>query len=150
MDIRYSEFTTLISSINKNIQKIKNIEMFEFGLKGNQVQCLYFLFNEPNGISSSKLCKLCGEDKAAISRTIADLENKGLVSQESSSEKKYKNPITLTQKGKDVGILINDKIQEIWNLSSYNINDQERKYLYSSLHKIDKNLQSVFVRYKEK
>lgn len=150
MKIRYSEFTTLISSINKNIQKIKNIEMIEFGLKGNQVQCLYFLFNEPNGLSSSILCNLCGEDKAAISRTLADLESKGLVVEENNNDKKYKKPILLTNKGHEIGEFINSKIEKIWSDASFNINDNERTYLYNSLHKINKNLQNICIRYKEK
>lgn len=150
MESRYSEFTGLITNINKYIQKIKNFEMDEFGLKGNQVQCLFHLFNSSEELTPVMLCKLCGEDKAAISRTLADLESKGLVIVPNTSDKKYKLPVLLTDKGKFVGTAINQKIDDIWITASVGINESERTNLYKSLNKINENLQEICKKYEEK
>ena len=53
--------------------------MTEFGLKGTHVMCLFFLHHTPEGLTAAQLCQLCAEDKAAISRTIATLKEKGYI-----------------------------------------------------------------------
>ena len=90
MQERYIEFTSLITSLYRLIQKIKSTEMKEIGLKGNQVQCLYYLFYEEEGINAKNLSNLCSEDKAAISRTLKDLEWKDYVCLVCKKEKIYK------------------------------------------------------------
>ena len=74
---RFEEFVTGITECHRYIQRIKSMEMTELGLKGNHVMCLYYLARSPEGLTAAQLCALCCEDKAAISRTLAELENKG-------------------------------------------------------------------------
>ena len=138
---RYDRFTSLIMRINKSIQKIKCNEMAELGLKGNQVQCLFHLYQERDGLSATKLCELCEEDKAAISRTIKNLENGGFVFMDDSGEKKYKNPIKLTAKGREVGEYISNKIECL--LAGAGIDEKERDKFYEMLEIVCANLQKV-------
>ncbi len=142
MHERYEKFTSLILNINRYILKIKNSQMHEFGLKGNQVQCLYFLFNEEKGLNAKQLSEICEEDKAAISRTLKELESKGLVVL-NEENKKYRNPYTLTQKGKELGKIIALKIDGIMDIASVGIREDERKILYSLLNKINDNLKNI-------
>ena len=79
MEERYRNFTGLILNISRCIQKIKNCEVAELGLKGKQVQCLFFLHKLDNGASLTELCDLCDEDKGAMSRTVKELMEKKLV-----------------------------------------------------------------------
>ncbi len=143
MESRYEKFSGLIASINKSIQKIKSIEMEEFDLKGSGVQCLFFLFKEKGGVSSAKLCALCQEDKAAISRTLKELEAAGYVCVDREESRKYKNPICLTESGRRVGEAIMRKIDEVFSVGSAGISQAERESLYASLDKIANNLKEI-------
>ncbi len=117
--------------------------MQEFGLKGNQVQCLHYLYNEESGLTSKQLSELCEEDKAAISRTLKSLENGGLVFAEENDAKKYRNPYKLTEKGKEYGKVIALKIDKIMEIASKGIDDPSRERLYLSLHTICNNLKTI-------
>lgn len=140
MHTRYTDFTSLILSISRNISKIKNIEMSGLKLKGKQVQCLYNLYI--TGCASiTTLAKICDEDKGALSRTISELIDDNLVYIESHIQKKYKNPIKLTEHGVGVAILISKKIDKIVNLCGENIDENERQSFYNTLSKISNNLQ---------
>ena len=150
MKSRYDTFSLLILNINRSIQRIKNYEMTNLGLKGNQVQCIYHLFTEEDGISPSKLSKLCGEDKGAMSRTIKDLEKGGFLFTEESENKKYKNPIKLTEKGRAVGEIIIDKIDEFLSLASKGIKEEEREKFYNQLSMVEKNLKNICNSYIDK
>jgi hypothetical protein len=74
MNRRFQSFVTGITVCYKYIQRIKTLEMTEFGLKGAHVMCLFFLHQNPEGLMAAQLCQLCAEDKAAISRTLAVLQ----------------------------------------------------------------------------
>ena len=76
MEERYETFTTLIGSISRSIRRIKSEEMAAFGLKGPHVSCLYYL-SLNDGLTAAALCERCGEDKAAVSRSLDYLEKSG-------------------------------------------------------------------------
>ena len=44
MENRFETFTVLINRISRNIRKIKNQEMAEYGLRSAHVSCLYYLY----------------------------------------------------------------------------------------------------------
>ena len=71
---RFEQFCTAVSMIHHSIQKIQRVEMARYGLKGPHAQCLLIINQYPEGITAARLCELCEKDKAAISRTVAELE----------------------------------------------------------------------------
>lgn len=148
MEKRYSTFTSLILNINRSIQKIKSMEMEEFGLKGNQVECVYNLYNL-GGCSLIQLCKLCFEDKAAVSRAIHDLEAKGYV-EKLNIDKKYKSLIKLTDEGMELGSIISSKILEMVEKGSDGIDLNKRDEFYANLKKVDNNLKTICKAYGDK
>ena len=83
---RFETFVTTISTIHRYMQKIKSTEMKTLGLKGTHVMCLYSLGKHPEGLTATQLCRLCGEDKAAISRAITELTDKKFVCSEASQK----------------------------------------------------------------
>lgn len=139
---RFESFTYLISKIHRCIRKIKTEEMSEFNLKSTHVSCLYFLYNEKS-LTAKELCDLCGEDKGLMSRTIDFLENNGFVICNSKTAKKYKSPIELTEKGRQVGESITIKIKKILDLASEGLSDDNRVILYESLNLISNNLERI-------
>lgn len=143
MEQRYTTFSLLLLNISRCVQKIKNVEMGALGLKGKQVQCLFGLYNSPEGASPTKLCALCGEDKGSMSRTVKELAGRGLVYVDAASERKYKNPVRLTEKGEQVAGIVAERISAILEQGSAGISDEERTRLYRSLGIISKNLTEV-------
>lgn len=142
---RYIQFGTLVQNINRYIQKLKNMEMQELGLKGNQVQCIYHLYKNKCGLNPKQLSVICDEDKAAISRTLKDLDAKGLVFVNKIDEKSYGNPYKLTKEGLKDGEYILGKIDSFVAIASNGIDANDRAVLYKSLTTICNNLEKVFI-----
>lgn len=138
---RFEKFALSISQLNRYIQKIKSMEMTDLGLKGNHTMCLYYLGRNINGLTSSELCNLCKEDKAAISRTISELENLELVKADSTDGKReYRTKLHLTTKGCKVVDKIDEKIQKAVNIGGQGLTEEQRETFYSTLDIIAENL----------
>ncbi|MDE6690937.1 MAG: MarR family transcriptional regulator [Clostridia bacterium] len=140
---RYSKFTILINRISRSIHRIKDSVMCKYGLKSAHVSCLYYLYKEGKPLTARELCDACEEDKAAVSRAIDLLGKEGYVTCGGNSEKKYKSPITLTQKGEEVGKAVADNITRILSVLDDGVSDGDRAILYESLDKISQTLQDI-------
>lgn len=142
MEERFETFTVLIAKISRSIRRIKAEGMAEFGLKGPHVSCLYYLsvFGEQ---TASELCDRCDEDKAAISRSIEYLEREGYIICKSDAHKRYRTPLYLTEKGKDVGKKISEKIDDIVSAASSGLSKSERSTMYFALGIISENLAAI-------
>lgn len=140
---RYSRFTILINRISRSIYRIKDEVMCKYGLKSAHVSCLYYLYKEGKPLTARELCDACEEDKAAVSRAIDLLGKEGYVTCGGNSEKKYKSPIALTQKGEEVGKAVADKITGILSVLDNGVSDDDRAILYESLETISKTLQDI-------
>ncbi|MBP3888901.1 MAG: MarR family transcriptional regulator [Cellulosilyticum sp.] len=141
---RFETFMTIMNQVNRGIQTIKNREMEAYGLKGTHVMCLYQLKQHPEGLTAKELATLCDEDKAAISRALAVIESKGLISfTDSEGKKRYRTVITLTDEGSKVCQQISQKIDELWKVYSEGISEEEREVFYRVFSTIADNLQTA-------
>lgn len=150
MEQRYATFSLLLINISRCVQKIKNVEMAALGFKGRQVQCLFWLYHCDEGVSLTRLGEMCGEDKGMMSRTVKELTEEGLVYVDAHSERKYRNPIRLTEKGKNIAGIVTKKISAILEKGSRGISDGERAQLYHSLGIISENLTEICGNYARK
>lgn len=142
MEERFETFTVLINRISRNIRKIKNQEMAEYGLRSAHISCLYYL--HANGdITATELCERCEEDKATISRALEYLEDNGYIVCEARNAKRYKTPLLLTEKGREVGKKIADKIETVLSAISGSMTEQERIAFYRSLAAVSESLETV-------
>ena len=141
MEERFETFTALISKIGRNIKKIKNREMAEYNLKGTHVSCIYYLYTGKS-LTVTELAERCDEDKASISRAVEFLENIGLACAE-ESEKRYKCPITLTEKGKEMGEKVSKRIEIILGEASVGLTDMEREFFYRILSSVSESLKKL-------
>ena len=133
----FEEFVIGITKCYKFIQKIKMLEMTEFDLRGAHMMCIYFLHRHPEGLTASQLSQLCAEDKGAISRTLATLQEKGLIA---ASEKKYRVPLYLTDSGKEIAQKVDELVKRWVVLGSDGLSDEERAMFYHTLKQISYNL----------
>ena len=138
---RFETFATTIASINRSVQKIKSQEMKALGLKGTHAMCLYSLGKHPDGLTATQLCRLCGEDKAAISRTISELTEKEYIITDSPANKRvYRAKIFLTEKGRRSFSYISRRIDHVLDIVGAGLTPRQRNDFYRSLSLIAGNL----------
>lgn len=134
---RFEAFVTGITLCYKYIQKIKSAEMTELGLKGTHVMCIFFLSHNPEGLTAAQLCRLCAEDKAAVSRTVAELQREGYVA---PGEKRYRAALRLTEKGEEVARRVDGLIEQWVAFGGAGLSDSDREAFYRALELISNNL----------
>lgn len=141
---RFKEFTLLISQVGRAINKIKNIEMKKYGLKGTQVNCLFYIYESKTDISAKNICALCEEDKGAISRTLKELEEQGYITcEKKDNKKKYNSVLRLTEQGTRIAEIITNKIESIINYDQNFISKEELTNFYQTFNKIYFNLKKT-------
>ena len=146
MNERFETFTVLIAKISRNIRKIKNQEMADYDLRSPHISCLYYLY-VADSLTATELCERCEEDKATISRSLDHLEKNGYLTCEAKSAKRYKSPLVLTEKGKEVGKKIADKIDRVLDEISVGLSEEERVAFYRSLTIISDGLDAISNKY---
>ena len=142
MDERFETFTVLITKINRNIKKIKNHGMAEYNLRSAHISCLYYLYSGEN-MTATDLCEKCEEDKATISRSLAYLEKNGFLTCDAKNVKRYKSPLFLTEKGKEAGKKIADKINHVLEKISVGLTEEERINFYRYLTIISEGIEEI-------
>ena len=134
---RFQNFTMSILRIHKLIQRIKLLEMDEYGLKAIHVMCLYLLNEHEGGLTAGDLIRYTLEDKAAISRGVKLLKEKGYVEQD---EHKNNSLIKLTPSGKTIADLVIQKAERAVAFGGQNLEEETRETLYAALADIADNL----------
>jgi len=140
---RYEQFANAISGIYRCIQKIERDEMIKYGYKGAFAQYLAALNRHPEGLTSAQLCEICDKDKAAVSRIVAEMEEKQLVVRESENENLYRAKLVLTENGLKAAEYVSRRAQAAVEAGGKGLSDETRKYMYDSLDIIAGNLNAV-------
>ena len=120
--------------------------MAEYGLRSPHISCLYYLYS-CESMTATDLCEKCEEDKATISRSLDYLEKNGYLICKAKYAKRYKSPLLLTEKGKEVGKKITDKINMMLDEISVGLTEKERIDFYRSLTVISDGLDAIGKRY---
>lgn len=140
---KYELFSSSVSCMYHDIQKIERTEMLKFGLKGPHAQCLLAMSRYPEGVTSAQLCEICEKDKAAISRTVAELEQSGLVLRTERNGVRYRALLTLTEKGQEAAEAVSKKAQLAVELAGEGLDDAQREVFYRVLALIAGNLHTI-------
>ena len=148
MQERFETFAVLINRISRDIRRIKNQEMASYHLRSAHVSCLYYIYSL-DGVTSAELCEHCEEDKATISRAVDYLETNGFLLR-GTSAKRYKSPLLLTEKGRDAGKRIAEKIGGILETVSHALTEKERIEFYRCLSTISRSLEAIVQNNEEK
>ena len=140
---KYEQFSAAVSCMYHDIQRIERVEMAKFGLKGPQAQCLLALNRYPEGITAARLCEICEKDKAAVSRTISELEQAGLVCRKANNGSRYRAQLTLTDKGCQVATTVNQRAKVAVEQAGMGLDDSQREVFYRVLALIAGNLHAI-------
>ena len=145
MTYRFEMFTTAIAEINRCIQKIKAMEMTEFNLRGGHLMCLYYLLHHPEWLTVSEISVLCDEDKAAVSRFMADLQERRFAfCQASGARKKYRAKLFLTEPGKEIAHSVDQRVERAVNRGGDGLTETQRVSFYDALLRITHNLKRYY------
>ena len=142
---RYEEFTSKINLAYKYIMKIKIHEMNNLDLKAANLNVIFYLGKNPEGLTASELCWLCKEDKAWISKNLNYLKKKKLICNKSDDkEKKYRAKYYMTNAGEEVYKEIINIISFISNSCAEGCSEEELDIFYKVLGKIIGNLSGFY------
>lgn len=140
---KFEQFTAAVSGIHRCIQKIQRMEMAKFGLKGPHVQCLLAMRSHPEGITASGLCTVCDKDKAAISRTVAELEQAGLVERTMKDGNRYRALLKLTAQGEAAAAYVVQRVELAVEKAGEGMTVEQRAVVYQTLGRIAGQLQAI-------
>ncbi len=135
---RFEEFTLLINQINKSIQKIKIQELKKYGLKGSQMDFIYYL-GKNKELSFKEFSEVLKCDKAFVSRNLAALKEKKLIVERLNLSNK--TIFSLSEEGFEIYKLNRERTAEICQLVY--IDDEEIDEFYKNLNEIASSLQKI-------
>ena len=140
---RFERFTSSISALYRDVQKIERDEMEKQGLRGAFAQYLLAIHRYPQGITAAALCEVCDKDKAAVSRVIAELEAKGLIRKESEGDTQYRAKVFLTEEGSKAVAFVQQRACAAMDAAGSGLSEQDRAVFYAALELLGNNLQQI-------
>lgn len=141
MEKVFENFAASVMKLNKLVQRIKQYEMRDYGLKAIHVMCVYHLNEHSDGLTSSELVKLTFEDKGAISRALGTLQEKGYITYDKN---KYNTPVKLTTAGKELAKVIADRSAKAVEAGSTDMSEKQRVAFYTFLDEIADKLSDYY------
>ncbi len=143
MSTRFEQFSSSIYGIYRDILKIQRDEMTKHGLRGSYSLYLTALNHNPEGLTATQLCEVCDKDKAAISRVIAELESKGLITRISHNDTFYRAKLKLTDNGRMIADSVDRSANIAVELATKGMSEKNRKIMYECLGLIASNLRGI-------
>ena len=140
---RFENFTSAINGIYRYVLKIEREEMEKYGYRGSYALYLAIMSRFPEGITATRLGELSDRDKAGISRTLAEMEENGLVTRQTNKNNFYRARLVLTEKGKAAADFVREKAISAVSEAGAGISDEDRRVFYSCLTIIASNLKSI-------
>lgn len=140
---RFESFSYAINGIYRYVLKIEREEMEKYGYRGSYALYLAIMSHFPEGITATRLGELSDRDKAGISRTLAEMEARGLVERQTNKNNFYRAKLVLTDKGREVADFVREKAISAVSEAGGGISDEERRVFYDCLLTIATNLKKI-------
>ena len=129
---RFEQFSSLISGIYRDIQKLKAKWTEPLGMKAVHIFWVYLLKNHPQGLTASELSRHSQSNRSLVSREIQELLDLGYV-QSDKSQRRYGQKLTLTQSGHEVAQRISEASLDIQNRVNEGISAEDLMIFYRTL-----------------
>lgn len=140
---RFERFSLAISEISRHWHKLTAEEMEKYGLKGTHSVYLLTMLRCPDGITAPQLGELCGKDKADVSRMMAIMEQKGLVTKEGIYQNRYGGVFKLTPEGMEAAQHVRQRASLAVELAGKDLTEESRAIFYDALESITANLRTL-------
>ena len=142
MITRFERFLVALSGINRSWHQIASEVMEENGMKGSYAIYLVTMLRYPEGVTSAQLSDICDRNKADVSRSVSELEGRGLVMRDADGGR-YRARIKLTPEGTAMA----EKVQRMANIAveiaGMGISEERREIFYKTMELISSNLQNL-------
>lgn len=142
--MRFVRFSLGISEITKYLYRIEAEELQRYDLKGAHSLYIMSLYQHPEGITATELSKVCGRDKADVSRMIGSLFEKGLIQKEGGYHNRYGGSWRLTKEGMQLAHDLQNRIEYFVEEAGKGLTQDNREMFYESLEQIAKNLKHLW------
>lgn len=141
---RFEQFSYAVSALYRYLQKIERDEMIKQGYRGSFAQYLVALSRRPEGRTATQLCEICDKDKAAVSRAVSDMEEKGLIVRESArGDSMYRARLLLTEEGRRAADFVCERASRAVMAAGRGLSEENRKIFYASMEIIAGNLANI-------
>lgn len=140
---RFARFSLAISEIDRCWHKLASEEMAKYELNSPHAVYLNTLYEYPEGITAAKLGELCCKNKADVSRMVAILEKKHLVTKLAVRGNLYRAKLLLTQEGRHAAEHVRKIAARAVELAGIGMTDADREIFYRCLEQITANLQAL-------
>ena len=138
---RFERFFGSLMELNRSVQKIRETEMRRLGLRASHALCLYYLGEHGEGLTATVLCTLCKEDKAAISRSLSDLADRGLACVVTPEGKRaYRAVWHLTEEGRHTALRMNRRIRHAFRIGGKTLSEAHESAFFEAMDIILENL----------
>jgi DNA-binding MarR family transcriptional regulator len=137
MKERFDRFTSSITTVYQNLQKMKMEEMKQYGLRSGHVDCLHILIEHPEGLTAKDIAQLSDLDKAAVSRYMNQMEEMAFAYVDESDEKIYRRKWFLSDKGMQAAQQMDAKIADAVSTIGHSLTEEERTAFYEMLNKVN-------------
>lgn len=131
---RFEQFSSLISGIYRDIQKLKAKWTAPLGMKSVHIFWVYLLKNHPDGLTASELSRHSQSNRSLVSREIQELVELGYIQTKLSSQRRrYGQKFILTESGSKVAQRISEESVNIQNQVNAGIPEEDLQTLYRTL-----------------
>lgn len=140
---RFSKFSFVLFEITRCWHQLSAEEMEKYGLKGPHCTYLLSIAEHPDGLTATQICEICGKDKADVSRTMAFLEKKGMVTKEGIHQNLYRGVYKLTDDGIKAAEHVQRRASLAVELAGKDMTEEERVAFYRALATVAANLRKL-------
>ena len=141
---RFVPFILYTERISKNIKRLADSKMEPYGIRSAHIMCILQLAKSKEGLSSAELSKVCGVDKAFVSRITNELMEKKYISRDIGPKQgKYKTKFLLTDSGVEICKIINELLSEFIRKINKNTPVKKLETFYEVLNTIDIELDDI-------
>lgn len=129
-------FPILFNKINKNINKQYDKFLKPYALSKLHAFYLICLRKFDKGLKLNDLNSLIGCDKANTSRAITDLEEKGVVTRDTTFDNERKYFVKLTEYGNKIASYFINESKKKLNSMLSNLDEKEQEQLFYLINKL--------------
>ena len=134
----YIRLSVVLSTLHRNLERIKTSRVRPLGLKYGEVLMVYMLNRARDGLTAEQLSRACDLDRSLISRGVKSLKQKGLLDypEPEKGKRPYGVRLKLTAKGREAGQTLTRFAREIGDTLDESISRFELQSMYTTLLKL--------------
>lgn len=140
---RFERFYTAFMDMSRAMMRVRELELRRLGLRPTHAVCLYYLAARPDGAYASEMSMLTREDKAAVSRALAELAARGMVVTEAAQGRRaYRSRRYLTEEGRRTAERLGRRIRHAYRVCGKDLPPEREAVLLDTMEILLNNLTS--------